>query len=180
MEVFEKELEALQTIHKDAHVRQRDLAKIIGASLGMTNAIIKRLVKKGWLKIKKINNRKIIYAVSTEGIDAIMRRSYHYFKRTIKNVVFYKEAIARLIEEIKNRGYAGILLVGNSDLDFIVEHCCHKLKITYLKNADDFKGDIFYLYAESFVPEKETNKILKNSEFLQKIFLQEIKEMTKD
>jgi DNA-binding Lrp family transcriptional regulator len=174
MEVFEKELEALQTIHKDAHVRQRDLARIIGASLGMTNAIIKRLVKKGWLKIKKINNRKIVYAVSTDGLDAIMRRSYRFFKRTVKNVVFYKEAIVKLIEEIKDRGYDGLILIGKSDLDFIVEHCCHKLKITYVKNESDYKGDIFYLYAESYIPDKETEKTLRNTEFLQKIFLQDI------
>jgi len=172
MEAQEKELELLQTIHKNSDVRQRDLARIIGVSLGMTNAIIKRLAKKGWLKIKKINNRKIMYAVSTDGVDAIMRRSYRYVKRTIKNVVYYKDAIYGLIEEIKQRGYQGIILVGKSDLDFIIEHCCHKFKMTYVKNADDYKGDIFYLYAESYIPDKETEKTLKNAEFLQKIFLQ--------
>ncbi|MBN1797174.1 MAG: winged helix-turn-helix transcriptional regulator [Spirochaetales bacterium] len=174
MENQEKELELLQTIHENSHVRQRDLARIIGVSLGMTNAIIKRLVKKGWLKIKKINNRKIKYAVSTDGMDAIMRRSYRYVKRTIKNVVYYKEAIYRLVEDIKTRGYQGILLIGKSDVDFIVEHCCHKFKMTYVKNEDDYKGDIFYLYAESYIPDMETEKTMKNAEFLQKIFLKNI------
>ena len=174
MENQEKELKLLQTIHKNSHIKQRDLARIIGVSLGMTNAIIKRLVKKGLLKIKKINNRKIMYAVSVEGMDAIMRRSYLYIKRTIKNVVYYKDAIYELIEEIKKRGFKRIALVGKSDLDFIIEHCCHKFKMTYIKSEDDYKDNIFYLYAESYIPDKETEKTLKNAEYLQKIFLKDV------
>ena len=62
-------------------MHQRDLARIVGLSLGMTNAILKRLVK-------KVNNRNIQYIVSPKGINEITRRSYRYFKRTIKNVVY--------------------------------------------------------------------------------------------
>jgi DNA-binding Lrp family transcriptional regulator len=174
MEAQEKELELLRTIHKNSHVRQRDLARIIGASLGMTNAIIKRLVTKGWLKIKKINNRKIMYAVSAEGIEEIMRRSYRYFKRTIKNVVFYKEAIAKLVETIRDRGYNGIILVGKSDLDFIIEHCCHNAKINYIRNRDDFSGRLFQLFGESYIPDRETEKNAEDTEFLQRIFLHDM------
>ena len=44
----DKELEILENIyHSSSSVRQRDLAEIVGLSLGMTNAILKRLVKKG-------------------------------------------------------------------------------------------------------------------------------------
>jgi DNA-binding MarR family transcriptional regulator len=69
-------------------VRQRDLAKIAGLSLGMTNAILKRLALKGLLTIKRVNNRNIHYIVTPTGIEAITRKSYRYFKRTIKNVVY--------------------------------------------------------------------------------------------
>jgi DNA-binding MarR family transcriptional regulator len=47
----EKEIEVLETIHhadeNDRQVVQRDIAHIVGVSIGMTNAIIKRLAKKG-------------------------------------------------------------------------------------------------------------------------------------
>ena len=87
----EKELEILSYIHsqKDT-VPQRDLARVVGLSLGMTNAILKRLMEKGWLMIKKVNNRNIQYIVNPKGIEQITRRSYRYFKRTIKNVVYYQ------------------------------------------------------------------------------------------
>jgi DNA-binding MarR family transcriptional regulator len=127
------EIDLLEKIFNDPNrVRQRDLARIIGLSLGMTNAILKRLVQKGLLKIRKVNNRNIQYVVSPQGAEKIARRSYRYFRRTIKNVVYYKEAIEEMLVQIAARGFTEIVLMGSSDLDFIVEHLCtgHHLGFT--------------------------------------------------
>jgi len=135
VDASDQELEVLENIYAQRdHVRQRDLARIAGLSLGMTNAIVKRLVQKGWLTIRKVNNRNIRYAVSADGIDQITRRSYRYLKRTIRNIVYYREAIERFVREVKVQGYSGIVLVGPSDLDFIVEHACEMYAVSYLRN----------------------------------------------
>lgn len=126
-EHIDKEYAILENIyHKPEKVRQRDLAHIAGISLGMTNAILKRLINKGLVIARKINHRTIHYAVTPSGINAIMQRSYRYFKRTIKNIVYYKEKIRELVHEIATKGYSKIQLAGESDLDFIVEHCVHQ------------------------------------------------------
>src|SRR6056297_2173118 len=71
-----KEIEIIENIyHSQPDMRQRDLAQIAGLSLGMTNAILKRLAQKGWITVRKVNNRNISYAVSPEGMDLIMRKS---------------------------------------------------------------------------------------------------------
>jgi DNA-binding MarR family transcriptional regulator len=151
----EKEIEILEKIARSkSTIRQRDLARIIGLSLGMTNSILKRLTKKGWLQIKKVNNRNIQYVVSPQGMDAIARRSYRYFKRTIRNVVAYKEAMDELVQEIKQKGCRRLLLIGKSDLDFIVEHFCDKYQIEYRNirsSSSDFPGEDgdFLLYSEN-------------------------------
>ena len=120
----EKELEVLQTISQHSQVRQRDIARIVGTSLGMTNAILKRLAQKGLISVRKINNRNIHYVVSTAGMEEIARRSYRYLRRTIKNVVYYKHAIGEVVDRAVSDGYDAVVLVGKSDLDFIVEHWC--------------------------------------------------------
>ncbi len=128
----DRELDALERIQQSRNpVHQRDLARIIGLSLGMTNAILKRLAQKGLLQVQKVNNRNIQYAVSAKGMEEIAHRSYRYLKRTIKNVVYYKEAIDDLIQEIASKGFQRLVLVGSSDLDFIVEHLCHKHHLEY-------------------------------------------------
>jgi DNA-binding MarR family transcriptional regulator len=118
-------------------LRQRDLAQVAGTSLGMTNAILKRLARKGWITIQKLNSRTIHYAVTLEGMGEIIRRSYGYFRRTIKNVFFYKERIDQALGEAKRKGLVSALLVGASDLDFIVEHSCHRHGLQFLQTPDE-------------------------------------------
>ena len=119
----------------EIHLRQRDLAQIAGASLGMTNSILKRLSQKGWITIKKLNSRNIQYAVTLEGINEIIHRSYHYFKRTIRNVVYYKDIIEDLVIRAKDKNIKTVLLEGSSDLDFIVEHACRRSGLNFRKKS---------------------------------------------
>ena len=150
-----KEIKVLENIYQSSpEIRQRDLAEIAGLSLGMTNAILKRLAGKGFLTIKRVNNRNIHYIVTPSGIEAITRKSYHYFKRTIKNVVYYREAIEDLIADIKKQGYEGVILKGPSDLDFIVEHACRKSGLKYIKE-DNLSEKVFLLYSENYLPDRE-------------------------
>ncbi|MDR2619217.1 MAG: MarR family transcriptional regulator [Treponema sp.] len=121
---------------RNSALRQRDLAQIAGTSLGMTNSILKRLAQKGWITIKKLNSRNIQYAVTLEGINEIIHRSYHYFKRTIKNAVFYKDSLEEVIRSAKARETAAVILVGVSDLDFIVEHACRHYGLSFLKTTE--------------------------------------------
>lgn len=146
-------LERILTLKEQVH--QRDLAQIVGISLGMTNVIIKRLVSKGWLAIKKINNRNVRYIVSSKGIEEVAKRSYRYLKRTIENIVDCKEVIEELIKEIRKFGYTGIVIIGKSDIDFIIEHICDKNRLAFrVERADssqffDFEEEsFFYLYCE--------------------------------
>ncbi|MEA1912091.1 MAG: winged helix-turn-helix transcriptional regulator, partial [Spirochaetota bacterium] len=149
-------------------IKQRDLAEIAGLSLGMTNSILKRLAVKGFLSFKRVNNRNIHYIVTPTGIEAITKKSYQYFKRTIKNVVYYKEAIENLTADIKNKGYEGIVLKGSSDLDFIVEHACRQNHLKYIKE-DGLCNNIFLLYSEDYLPDKEAGG--EDRAFLQSVLI---------
>ena len=176
----ETEIEILESISRSkSTIRQRDLARIIGLSLGMTNSILKRLTNKGLLKIKKINNRNIQYVVSPAGMEAIALRSYRYFKRTLKNVVAYKEAMDELVQEIKKKGNRRLVLVGKSDLDFIVEHFCDKYRIEYRNvrnaSADPPAEEVdFFLYSENLKnPIAET----ENSVSLHSLFVNRVRKL---
>lgn len=174
MDTHEKELEILENIYiSQDHVRQRDLSEIVGLSLGMTNAILNRLVKKGLLKISKVNNRNIRYMVSPDGIEAIMRRSYGFFKRTIKNVVYYRETIESFVRDTKKRGFSGIVLVGRSDLDFIVEHACRRSGVAYVTDDKKVVGNTYTLYSESYIPDGEEKQLHPEGDvaFLQEILM---------
>ena len=150
----ETEIDLLEKIlESSSDIRQRDLARIIGLSLGMANAILKRLVQKGLLKIKKVNNRNISYIVSPKGMESIARRSYRYFRQTVKNVVYYKEAIGELLDRVEAQGFTEVVLIGSSDLDFIVEHLCAKHQLEFRRTngvVAQRNGTRFFLYSEKY------------------------------
>lgn len=154
MQSAETEIDLLEKIlESSSDIRQRDLARIIGLSLGMANAILKRLVQKGLLKIQKVNNRNISYVVSPRGMERIARRSYRYFRQTVKNVVFYKEAIEELLSRVEVQGFTEIVLIGASDLDFIVEHLCAKHRLALRrtgKPVPEPHRQCFILYSERY------------------------------
>ncbi len=173
MNASAKEIEILENIyHSQPNVRQRDLAQIVGLSLGMTNAILKRLAQKGWITVRKVNNRNISYAVSPEGMDVIMRKSYHYFRRTIKNVVYYRKTIEQLIKEVGDLGYEKLILVGQSDLDFIVEHACDRAGVELLQEdpAEHELKHVFFLYSENYIPDEEAEG--NGQGYLQKVLVE--------
>ena len=159
MSSLEKEIDILETISRGRRrISQRDLARVIGLSLGMTNSILKRLVQKGWLQIRKVNNRNIQYVISAQGMERIARRSYRYLRRTIKHVVHYKEAIGDLARQVSKEGYEAVVLVGESDLDFIVEHVCMRNRLRFIRVGSVEKAEgsrpygsrRFLLFSESF------------------------------
>jgi DNA-binding MarR family transcriptional regulator len=172
----EHELDLLEHIARGAGaVHQRDLARTAGLSLGMTNAVLKRLAQKGWLSIRKINNRNIRYIVSPAGVEQIADRSFSYFKRTLRNIVEYREGIEQFVRETRSHGYAGVVLVGGSDLDFIVEHACRENGMKFIcdhsiaASAAHGERGLFLLYSESYLPDRNPDAVPHASAFLHKI-----------
>jgi DNA-binding MarR family transcriptional regulator len=139
-DIIDIEYLLLENIYASARqfppLRQRDLAQLTKSSLGMTNSILKRLAQKGWITVKRLNSRNVHYAVTTEGFNEITHRSYDYFKRTIKNIAFYKNAIDEVVRSAAGKKMKAVLLVGASELEFIVEYSCHHHGLSFLKSAD--------------------------------------------
>jgi DNA-binding MarR family transcriptional regulator len=151
MYTSDKEAIILEHIYYNDSLKQRELADKAGISLGMTNAILKRLIEKGWLMTKRLNSRNISYVVSPAGIEEIFKRGYLYFKRTIDDVRLYKEGIEQIVTEAINAGYKIIALVGKSDLDFLVEYACGRVGITFNKvNPDQIGDKMFVIYSEQY------------------------------
>jgi predicted transcriptional regulator len=187
VEVVDTEFIILENIYdsseQDTPLRQRDLAQIAGTSLGMTNSILKRLARKGWISIKKLNSRNIQYAITLEGINEIIHRSYGYFKRTIKNVVFYKDRIDEAFFQAKNHNVSTVLLIGTSDLEFILEHVCQRHGLSLFKVSDDrialhaLRKNTLVVYAETIPVVKTVDK--KNILYLSRMVIEKTVETEK-
>jgi DNA-binding MarR family transcriptional regulator len=57
-EVFHS-LRTLEEIEKNPNISQRELSKRLGVALGITNALLKTLARKGLIKIRGESNRTL-------------------------------------------------------------------------------------------------------------------------
>ncbi len=74
----ENEFSLIQEITKNPSKTQREISRSLGLSLGMTNLLIKRLIKKGYVKVKQLNWNKTQYLLTFKGVMEKTRKSYAY------------------------------------------------------------------------------------------------------
>lgn len=60
-------LRLLTEIESDVKVTQRSLSKKLGIALGLTNAYLKRLINKGFVKIHRASANDIRYMLTPSG-----------------------------------------------------------------------------------------------------------------
>lgn len=135
----DSELRLLSNVHSalksNSELNQRELAQNTNLSLGMTNALLRRFADKGWLYMKKISKRNIRYVLTSEGIKELASRSKRYFKNTARLMSEYKNCISHFAAEAVNAGCNQIVLIGESDLEFLFDYACGLYKLSFYKKA---------------------------------------------
>ena len=111
------EIDVLRQIEQDSTSTQRDIAKNTGLSLGMVNILLKRLVKKGLIKMERLTPRKIKYILTPEGIKRLTTVTYSYIVSSINYLNRLEGVINEVIERYEGKN---IMLYGKKDEVFSV------------------------------------------------------------
>jgi len=146
---LDKEISLLELLRSSPDAGQRDMAEAVGLSLGMTNLLLKQLAAKGWMLMRKVNARNVQYVLTPDGLKELSRRSKGYLKRTIRSVADCRVQLEGLVLQVKKDGFAGIALVGASELDFVLEFLCGKHHVPYA--VAPVSEDWFVVYGEEDV-----------------------------
>jgi len=120
-EISTKEYKVVDAISRNPQSSQRDISNDVGLSLGLTNILITRLAKKGYLKAKKINARRIRYIITPKGIKEQTKKTYKFMKRSLKVVSKIKKKIENFAIEMYGDGLKKFIIIGNGELSDITE-----------------------------------------------------------
>jgi len=146
----EKEISLLEVLKTRPDAGQRDMAEAIGLSLGMTNLLLKDLTAKGWMLMRKLNTRKVQYVLTPEGIKELSRRSYRFLKKSIRNVADCRAQLEALVLEAKADGAGGLVLLGASELDFVLDYLCRQHELSFRVSASGTRIDgWFHVHGEN-------------------------------
>lgn len=106
----------LESIEKQPVITQRDLASELDIALGLTNAYIKRLCKKGYIKVKNLSGKKIKYILTVKGFTEKAKLTYRYMRHSFEHVKEIKSAIEKNYQKMLQDNVRKILIWGDGDL----------------------------------------------------------------
>lgn len=111
-----KELEILHEVSKNEHVNQRYLSKKLGMASGLVNLYIKRLARKGYIKITGMNPRRLKYLVTPRGIAEKTRLTYEFALISYKYFKGATDDIRKKLEELERAGQTHVVIFGTGEL----------------------------------------------------------------
>ncbi len=96
----------LSELSKSPDVTQRQLSSKLNISLGKTNYLLRKLIKKGLIKAKNFSHRpgkikKISYILTPKGFKEKVRLTYYFLKRAEAEYNYLKQEWERLRAEQK-------------------------------------------------------------------------------
>ena len=83
-----RELQILTEVSSGAYVTQRGLAKKLGVALGLANLLMRRLAKKGSIKIVNLHRNRVKYLITPGGISEKARLTFEYLEYSLH---FYRQ-----------------------------------------------------------------------------------------
>jgi len=98
------QLRILKIIETEPEISQRQLAEVLGVSLGKTNYLIKALLEKGHIKagnfMRAENKLKYAYLLTPEGIRAKLELTRNYLARKEQEYITMKAEIEAMRSEL--------------------------------------------------------------------------------
>ena len=122
-------LKLMESLDREPKQTQRELARELNISLGLVNSFIKRLVKKGFFKVKTISKNRVKYILTPKGIYEKTKLTYSYIIYTLE---YYKETRTRvksICEHLQLQGKKRVFIVGTGELAEIVFISLHSSQL---------------------------------------------------
>ncbi|MBF0289386.1 MAG: hypothetical protein HQM14_16335 [SAR324 cluster bacterium] len=116
-------LALFEKVEKNHSINQRQLAKELDISLGLTNAFIQRVLQKGWMRAKQVSPRRWIYFLTPQGALEKSRLTGSYLKRSVFYFQDLKRRVNDKLEELSAQGVKGLHIYGKGDLTEVVSLC---------------------------------------------------------
>jgi DNA-binding MarR family transcriptional regulator len=117
---LERRLEILTAIEEGHALTQRDLAKRLNVALGLTNLHIKRLAKKGYIKIvafprKPSARKRLRYLLTPEGIAEKTRLAYAHITYSLQLYRRARELLRHELSLLNGNGLKRLALYGTGE-----------------------------------------------------------------
>ncbi len=142
----QRDLILLTEVERDGAVTQRSLASKLGVALGLTNLYLKRLARKGYIKITTIPSHRVRYLLTPQGFAEKSRLTYLYMEYSLSH---YRDMRARLREALSQSAKNGtkrVVIYGTGELAEMAYLSLREMHMTLVGFVDDNQQEAFLSY----------------------------------
>ncbi len=140
----------LQAIASGRPITQRSLSYDLGAALGVTNLLIRRLVGKGYVKMAGMGTRHIRYLLTPAGWEALARTTRHSLENTVHLYTQTREQIRSSLLTLSGQcavlpsGEKRVVFYGAGDVAEIAYVSLQRTDLTLVGVVDDRRRGKFF------------------------------------
>ena len=120
----DRDLVILDHIEQDPDASQANLASQLGVAVGTINWHIKRLIDKGYVKVRRVERRKLRYIITPEGIALRARLTIDYIQNSFRLYRLVRERMSAALEQVESVGRRAVRLEGEGDVAEICRLTC--------------------------------------------------------
>jgi DNA-binding MarR family transcriptional regulator len=127
----------LVAIEQDPDVTQASLARRLGVAVGTVNWHLKRLVGKGYVKVKRAERKKLRYIITPEGIALRARLTVTYIENSMHLYRLVRDQARTALQQVKDAGFDRVSIQGNGDIADICRLTCIEMDVQLAEGSPD-------------------------------------------
>jgi DNA-binding MarR family transcriptional regulator len=132
----DRDLILLDKLEQNPDATQATLASQLGVAVGTVNWHIKRLVAKGYLKVRRVERRKLRYIITPEGLALRARLTVDFIQTSFRLYRLVRERSMDAIQQIEEAGFSHIIIHGEGDVAEICRLTCLERGIQISEERD--------------------------------------------
>ena len=126
-------LRLMGEIDRNGNHSQRELSNRLNISLGLVNTFLKRLVNKGYFKVKTMPRNRVKYFLTPEGLARKSKLTVEYLRYSVNFYKDIKNLILKKYKEMEKNNVRSILFCGTGE---VAELAYLYLQLTNIQLAD--------------------------------------------
>jgi DNA-binding MarR family transcriptional regulator len=105
----------LEEIEQDPDITQANLAAQLGVAVGTVNWHLKRLISKGYIKVKRAQRRKLRYIITPEGLAFRAMLTVNYIETSLRLYRNTRLRVRELVAQLRQAGFDQVFIETHSD-----------------------------------------------------------------
>lgn len=128
----ERDLQILEHIENNPDATQSTLAEHLGVAVGTVNFVVRRMIEKGYIRVKRLERKRLKYMLTPQGIAVRAKLAMVSMQYSMRLYRQTRVEAQRLLTKIKQRGKDSVCIDGKGEIAEIVGLTCLEMDLKVL------------------------------------------------